>query len=144
MSNYWEKRLDEQEQWLLEQEIAAADAHLIKLYIKALRDTERDISKLYDIVAKEINGDNIKMNDLYKYNRYFELMNNLNQRLVKLGGSEIKIMDERLVSTFENVQEIITKTLPAAISFSSVSPGTVEQVIKKVWCADGLHWTDRI
>ena len=72
------------------------------------------------------------MNDLYKYNRYFELMNNLNQRLVKLGGSEIKIMDERLVSTFENVQEIITKTLPAAISFSSVSPGTVEQVIKKV------------
>ena len=84
------------------------------------------------------------MNDLYKYNRYFELMNNLNQRLVKLGGSEIKIMDERLISTFENVQDIITKTLPAAISFSSVSPGTVDQVIKKVWCADGLHWTDRI
>ena len=72
------------------------------------------------------------MNDLYKYNRYFELMNNLNKRLVKLGGNEIKIMDERLLSTFENVQDIITMTLPAAISFSAVSTGTVEQIIKKI------------
>lgn len=144
MSNYWKKRLDEQEQWLLDQEIAAADEHLKKLYTRALRDTERDINKLYDIVARELKSGDIKMNDLYKYNRYFELMNNLNNRLVRLGGNEIRIMDERMLSTFENVQDIITMTLPAAISFSAVSTGTVEQIISKIWCADGLHWTDRI
>lgn len=78
--------------------------------------------------------------DIYRYNRYYELLGLLNNDLKALGAKEIAITTSLLTDMYIKNKAIIGDKgmlLPT-------SPKEVEMVINKIWCADGKHWSSRI
>ena len=85
MAYYWEERLERQKKFLLGKSITTTENHLASLYKKAMKDTENQLkSLLYDIDFES--GDRII--DIYQYNRYWEVRNDINNRLRQLGQEE--------------------------------------------------------
>jgi len=64
---YWKKRLLEQEKNILDKGISATENELVRLYQRAARENEKELKSLFYELSK--NGE-VKINDLYRYNRY--------------------------------------------------------------------------
>lgn len=141
---YWTKRIDKQNELLYDKTLEQTEAKLAKQYMIALKDIQKEIEALYDKVEIDAGNNKIRMNDLYKYNRYFDLMSKINKKLTSLGYAEQKIYDENLLFMYGAVQDVITKNSIGIISNSYVPDGKAEEVLKSVWCADGKHWSDRV
>ena len=86
--NYWEKRLQEQADILFNKSALDIDKELAIKYRQALNETLDDISDLWDKLQKEQADGQVRPNDLYRYNRYFVIKNNINDRLKRLGLAE--------------------------------------------------------
>lgn len=78
--------------------------------------------------------------DIYRYNRYYELLGLLNNDLKALGAKEIAITTTLLTDMYTKNKAIIGD----ASMLLPTSPKEVEMVINKIWCADGKHWSSRI
>lgn len=143
---YWANRIDEQCNLLFDNEAFQMKKTLQKEYQRALTQIERDMGRLYDQLIAEAAKDDgvVKPNDLYRYHRYYDLHNTINQRLTALGAKEIKIYDQKLVEMYNKVQDIITKTAPSTMEKALVDEGMAQKVVDSVWCADGRHWSERI
>ena len=70
MSNYWEQRLIKQQKELLDPSIDELDNHLIRLYKSSLDKNKREMVNLYNTLINESENGTVKINDLYRYNRY--------------------------------------------------------------------------
>ena len=81
---------------LFDKTLLDTEKELKKKYKQALEDTLADIKDLWDKLQKESADGVIRPNDLYRYNRYFQVKNNLNERLKRLGLSEDKIYKRKL------------------------------------------------
>lgn len=77
--------------------------------------------------------------DIYRYNRYYELLGLLNNDLKALGAKEIAITTSLLTDMY-----IKNKAIIGGDMLLPTSPKEVEMVINKIWCADGKHWSSRI
>lgn len=140
---YWIERINSQSNILFDQTAFAADSQLAKYYQSALDKTQRDMERLYDkLVDEGLETD--RTIDLYRYNRFYDLRNNLSKRLLKMGIAEQAILDKKFTTMYNGVQDILTKGAPTAISRAFVMPGRAEQVLESVWCADGKHWSERV
>lgn len=160
MSNYWQKRQFNQQKILLDKTIEETNSHLAKLYKSSIRDVENDMRKLYLDMLVQAEDGKIKTNDLYRYNRYWDLRNDLNSKLVALGEKEIKMLDTALTKQYYKVQEyfnenpkFMAKTSRGIIREVSTIPVDMnnpivgekaEAVVNSVWCADGKYWSERV
>lgn len=54
------------EKALLDTQTKGVENHLAQLYKNSLKRNEREIRRIYN----ELQGDDIKVNDLYRYNHY--------------------------------------------------------------------------
>lgn len=104
MSNYWEQRLIKMQKELLDPSIDELDAHLARLYKSSLEKNKREMVSLYNSLIAQADGE-VKINDLYRYNRYWQVRSDLNARLVSLGGKEVKIFDKDLLDMYMKVQK---------------------------------------
>jgi hypothetical protein len=82
MSNYWQTRLQKQQDILYDKAQKEIEAELVRMYQDAFNDIVVDVKVLWSEIAEQ---GKTQVNNLYRYNRYFELMNNLNRILVSLG-----------------------------------------------------------
>lgn len=158
MTSYWKNRLKWQEDILLETGISSSEEKLYRLYKRAAELNEKDLkAMLYDFKENGINS----INDLYRYNRYWEVQSEINRRLTELGHAEIKILDKDLVSMYMAVQQYFNKN-PKFFARSSngkfikaVDAGFVDlnsplvsaqarTVANAVWCVDGKNFSDRV
>lgn len=138
MSNYW---LDREKDQLYKQHLISMEKELSKEYQRCLKSTKAQLSLLYDEILIAGADGSLLVSDLYKYNRYYDMINNLNKELTKLGSAEIKITEEKLL----NMYNYTSKAVANSINFSSgVNPATAERAINALWCADGKHWSDRV
>jgi SPP1 gp7 family putative phage head morphogenesis protein len=142
--SYWYDRIDYQSGKAYNKRLHKVDKQLQFEYQRALKDIELDMVALYDKLVSEAANGEIRPNDLYKYNRYFEMHNKINQRLTALGGKEVKIYHAELLSMYQQVQDIITKEAPHVLGNAMVSEDMATKAIDAVWCADGKHWSDRV
>ena len=143
-NSYWFDRLHKQTQWQLEKTIQEAEEVLGELYRVAANRTVSEIGKLLTILEGELGTGNIRPNDLYRYNRYFEILANLNSELTSLGQAEIKILDEKMLKMYNSVQTTLDTLQLTPIKYSQVTSGRAEDVIKSIWCSDGKHWSQRV
>ena len=152
MSSYWEERLIKQQDNLHDKTEAEGIRELRKKYKQALRDTREDMSALYDeILAEAIDG-KIKPNDLYKFNRLFEMRGNLNSTLQRLGKEEIDIFTKQFLGMYQLSDNLIFRFLTSigalqgikGSSFTMEQEGAAQKVLESVWCADGKHWSTRV
>ena len=141
---YWAERIDEQANILYDKTVAQTQRELAKQYQKQAKAIQLDMVELYDKLLKESVDGVIRPNDLYKYNRYFQLHKTINKQLQELGVAEVKIYNKELLRMYDGVQEIITRNAPHVIANQSVLPTSGQQVLDSIWCADGKHWSNRI
>ena len=144
MSNYWSARFEEQHKILFDLTYEETMSILERYYIKALEDTRTDALKLYSYLLEHSKDGTLIANDLYKYNRYYELSNKLNERLIGLGNKEIKVFNKELLEMYDKVQKELTTYAGDLFQYSVVDPSRAEEVINSIWCADGKNWSDRI
>jgi hypothetical protein len=107
--SYWKDRVLKQEEILLDKSIDETEGHLIRLYQQSMKDTERDIKSLFVDLESEMMNGNLKINDLYRYNRYWEIRNQINQRLTELGHKQINAMAPDLENMYFKVQDYFNK-----------------------------------
>lgn len=130
MPTYWEAR---EQEALYNEKLKEGEKQLIAQY---RRSAYTVLSLLLDLYA----GGVPTITDIYRYNRYYELLGLLNSDLKALGAKEIAITTTLLTDMYIDNKKIIgdgSMLLPT-------SPKEVEMVINKIWCADGKHWSSRI
>ena len=131
---YWSMR-DE----LYNKHLHKAERQLAKEYNRLFQKTKRDLLDLYYDITET--ADEVLVSDLYKFNRYYDLLNNLNTELVKLGEKEIAITELALGQLYERNCKLIDREL----GFNSkIVPEKIATAISSVWCPDQKIWTDRI
>lgn len=139
MKDYWIDRLDEATLLLMDKTEEEIEAELAKSYTKAIKQTIRDITNLYNKLVAESEDCKVRPNDLYKYDRYFKMMANLNAELTQLGRQEINIYNKDFLKMYEDVQDKITDISPNRIQIATVGEGKAKDVLKAIWCQDGKH-----
>ena len=138
MSKYWKNRAQDA---LYNDQLNIATLSLADQYIRCFEKTKRDLEVLFREINEERGTDALLVSDLYRYNRYYELLNNLNKNLSALGQKELAIGDKALTDMYEKNILIVGKELHFT---PIVDTKRVKEAINRVWCADGKNWSDRI
>ena len=143
MNKYWAMR---QRDLLFSNELSLAEKELADQYLRCYEKTFNQISVLYDeLLAGQVGSrSEILVSDLYRFDRYFQLMNQLQINLQILGSKEITIGNERLTNIYKTTSELIRTELGANKFSSLVDENQVKTVLNAVWCPDGKIWSDRI
>lgn len=142
MSNYWQQRNRDK---AYNQVLRYAETQLAKEYTRCAEATKAKLSDMYDEIIIATGNDTLLISDLYKYNRYYELMNVLNSNLNKLGQKEIEIYEECFKRMyFANSQLIIDELGLYKSSNLFVEDNSVKNAINAIWCQDGKHWSQRV
>lgn len=134
--SYWGNR---ESQLLLNQVLKVAEKELSKQYLRCFRKTQQELIKLYNELINETGE--ILISDLYKFNRYYDLLNNLSSNLKKLGIEEEKLYRELFSDFYRRNQELIGESINWLLP---IDEEIVNRAINSVWCKDGKHWSDRI
>lgn len=138
MSKYWQMR---KRDLLYNQQLGIAEKQLSVEYIRCFEATKSQLMELYDEILDSSDNGTLLVSDLYKYNRYYDLLNNLNMALVRLGNKEIAITEQRLANMYRANFEVIGKELKFE---TNLNDNDIKQAINSVWCQDGRSWSDRI
>ena len=107
---------------------------MIKLYKEAIKDIKQDMMAL----LADLQADGFSRSvDLYNYAKYYDKIEAINRRLVKLGHKEEKIIEPALINMYNSVQTILDTTAPNRIKEAFVMPGRAKEVVMTAWCRDG-------
>ncbi len=139
MSNkYWQQR---QRDLIYNQQLEIAEQQLAKEYVRCAEVTKRKLTAMYDEIIVSSGNRTLLASDLYKYNRYYDLLNTLNSNLTKLGMKEVAITEQRLKTMYLTNSELIGNELGY---YAGVNDNAVKSAIDAIWCQDGKHWSSRI
>lgn len=138
---YWTEREQKQIERLLDKSIKQTEAALAKEYMRCLREVKIQLSDMYDEVLLSAGDGTLLASDLYKYNRYYDLINSLNQNLRKLGYAELEITEQHLKTMYIMNSALIGESLSFGTGYSEEA---AKRCINAIWCADGKHWSSRI
>ena len=142
MNKYWSQR---QSDITYNRVLKMADEKLAYEYERCFRATQGRLKDTYDeIIEASVDG-TLLISDLYKYNRYYELMNVLNRSLNRLGQKEIEIYEDCFRQMYLTNSQLITDELGYYKSSQLFTDdNAIKRVIESVWCQDGKHWSSRI
>lgn len=139
MADYWKDRLTHMQDVMFDRTAAEADIELGRLYKNMAANLRREIFDLFDKVDG-VPLENILWSDIYRNNKYYEMLSRINEKLTALGLAEVKITEDHLLNFYEQTESTVPKLLGFDVSFDKPT----EEVINKVWCPDGKNWSDRI
>ena len=147
---YWQDRVREQQD---------------KQYKRLTRDTERELAAIYreqgleirslilnvfsKIQAAKDTNEPIQANDLYLNNRYWKLLEEINERLTKLGQAQIEITEPAIVQAYQETIDTIDENIADSVQNVDVSLLNARmidanQVVNQTWCLDGKKFSDRV
>lgn len=91
---------------------------------KTIEETEEQVRKLYKEISKEIikqielvyykiiaSKDEVRANDIYKFDRYYKLLNEISRELKVLGSKENLILDKSMKKMYEINAKLIGEQL---------------------------------
>lgn len=141
---YWQKHLTMVQDELFDKSRDEITKRIADHYTSALQKIKAD---MLEVMEKVASGD-YNMNELYKFNRYAELQQNINKHLKALGRAEIDIMGEEFKSFYKMAdkatQSYLKDTGAVKGSFSLVNDKAVEKAVNDIWCSDKQRWSSRI
>lgn len=149
VSKYWQKREAEQRERYLSKSEKESAAMLRKMYAAAANDIVKDMELLYLRLLDE--GEDTIANNLYRFNRYYHLREQLNRKLNKLGAKQLKELSPQM----ENMYKWTSSQVLSSLGFEVAEKKELDIVAKsmwdnreswskKVWCADGLTAEERV
>lgn len=141
-SDYWKLREIKERENLLNSFINKTDNDLIREYRRLSAKLVNDMKTVYiEIMNKTVNGQVVTANDLYRYNRYYELLNNINQQLTSSGIRINELFDRRFYALYKENSLLVGKQFNLA---TEINEELAKRVINAVWVNDGKNWSDRI
>lgn len=140
MSNYWNNREIKQREYLLNKAINELMDELGRCYRKSMDRIINEMAILYDEITTAAQGQ-VLVSHLYQYNRYYELLNNMNAELRRLGLQEVSYFRNQLQKVYIDNQAIINASFNLS---SEINYEAVEDAINDAWVNDGQIWSDRI
>ena len=139
--SYWTTRWLEEVNRLQEIQAEDMDKAMAKAYEASARRIVAQIKDLYqEILAAKKDG-TLLVSDLYKYKRYYELLNELNAELTKLGHQQIKIIEPHLIQMYLDNAGILQEHFGFSVE---IPLDTAMKAVNAVWCVDGLNWSQRV
>lgn len=136
---YWTQRIIKQSDILFDKREAEVNKTLAKYYQSALDDIQILLERIYDKVS---NQQSTSISDLYQYDRYYIMREQILNTLHILGSKTNKALRSKLVLFYNDIQNVMDKEDRLQGSF--VEAGRANQVINSIWCADGKHWSQRV
>ena len=136
---YWHRRDMRQRARLYDRSVTELDAELAKQYGRVGRRLRSEIISLLEM-ARESDG-TLEVSDLYKNGRYYELMNQINAELDRLGYRQIDSIEKKLLDVYEKQSAITASSFGL---YNTVDKEAAKLVIRELWCSDGKGLSDRI
>lgn len=134
--SYWEER---DQEWLYNKSLNIAEQELAKEYRRVFKKTQDDLISLYNKLVNQ-NGE-VLVSDLYKFNRYYELLNQLHSNLYSLGIREQKLFELQFADFYRKNMELLGNHFSWHFQLDE---NEVLKAINGVWCSDGANWSSRI
>ena len=136
---YWKRRELQQRARLFNRSVTELDAELGKQYQRVGRALRNEIIALVEEM-KNADGE-LYPGDLYKSDRYYKLMNQINTELDRLGYRQIDSIEKKLLDVYEKQSAITAAEFGL---YNTVDKEAARLVIKELWCSDGRGFSDRI
>ena len=124
---------------LLDGAIASTEQTIYKEYLKIAKDLELKLRKLYQDI--EDDGEPL-LSHLYQYNRYYELLNLIQDDLTILSQFEKKVLEDNLIKLYIDNANIINGYGNNFKPF--IDKEMVRNVVNSNWGGRAKSWSDSI
>lgn len=141
MNKYWQKRKLAEETALANISEAKLNKKIAKEYLRMQRDIIRDLENLYYKIQSEGGSDVALASHLYSFQGYYQTLNEIQQKLIQMGNTEIEQIDSSLQRLYIANGKRVTEQFN--LPFDPTDE-TVRNVVGKIWCNDGLTFSQRI
>lgn len=143
MSDYWIKRIQENQTKIEDKTYSEINAQLQKYYVRASERVISNFGVTYNKIQRKIEeGGNPTPADLYKLDRYWQAQVQMQKELEGLGNKEIKKLGSAFKRHYYDIYNSIV--LPGKPIFTQVNTDVVDQVINGIWVADSKQWSQRV
>ena len=132
-NNYWLQRVLREQN--LTKSINTIDKDLQRIYKRAYENLSIELKRLYWEIL-EAEGE-VLPSHLYQYNRYYILMNKIQDELIKLGNTEQRYFERELTGVYEYNRKLINPLFNVELNKSAI-----ETAIHTAWLDD--VWSNRI
>lgn len=123
---------------LLDKSAKLIESQLVIQYTRVAKNIVAEAEDLYLEILES--GHVMSYAEMMRYDRYFKLLASINQQLKRLGVRQIEILDRGMLALYGQVGESISGNE----AFATVNKVIAEETIKRVWCADGKLYSDRV
>lgn len=138
MSNYWRTKEGKQRERLYNNSVEELNTKLQELYAAAAKDIEAELVDVFLTILSS--GEEVQINELYKYNRLYNLRLAINERLTELGKDILKELNPKM----ENIYKITSAQAFDSIGFLIADRVEAEYIAKSLWEANGKYWSRNI
>ena len=118
------------------------NAQLNKYYVSLIKQVMADFEATYNKLTADKVGGTPTVADLYKLDRYWQMLAHLKQLCEQLGNKEIELFTKQFKNQWEETYKMAA--LPSDEAFIIPSESNAKQMINSVWCADGKTWSQRV
>lgn len=133
-SNYWLRR-----DAIFHREVKIAEADIAKELRRVEAKTASDMKSLYSFITS--GNENILPSDLFRYNSYFLLLEDLQNNLLTMGNREIRTIEKSMRDLYITNTQLISDELSFNIP---IDERKIVNAIKSQWLGDGKIYSDRV
>lgn len=145
---YWEMRIEEQleKNWM--RSVRENKKELGKIFTQAQEEMSKElIYTLEKILKDKASQDGLQVNDLYRTNRYYTLLDWFQKQAKAIGEKQYTITEQAIIDAYNDAQSLVMEYVPQSLvqgRFLVPQAIDAQQIVKQAWCADGKVFSDRI
>lgn len=139
---YWWQRYSDTQKAVTDQGIRAADKQLITYYQQCQKSVIASFEATLDHLIARAEDGKVTPADLYKLDKYWALQTQLTKQLQRLGDRQAAALSKAFVKQYQKAYE--AASVPGMAAFATADMAAAQQVVNRIWCADGKSWSDRI
>lgn len=138
--DYWNTREIKARERILDKHIYNSEKALAKQYQRMEKAIEKQAESLYNDILLKAGTEKATVSDLYRFNKYYDLVADLQKRLTKLNLQSSAVIQSNLTSMYKQNYKLIGQQLGLV---TKVDPNRVKIVTDNVWVG-GVNWSKRL
>lgn len=138
---YWHDRQVAERAKVLEQTENSVKRQLAQHYQRLATETIEKMQSLVEEIRLQGGSKNVLASHLYQYDKYYDLINSLQQQLQELGVYQDNLLTKSLTDLYIEHQALLNDQLGLP---GDVSTPDVKSSIDSIWCGDKENYSNRI
>lgn len=136
------KRTDHfnQIQSLYDQFLKETESQLLPEYRRVYQETLTKLRGIYWEIQEAIGDNTLLVSDLYRYDKYYKVLNELQAKIYQLGGTEKLVLEDKLVELYK----VNSRIIGSEFGVPPLSDSKAIEAMNTIWCQDGKLWSNRI